>query len=93
MTEKEKLGKHLLNLRKKISSKDYKYFPISQQELADNNSDLTKFFIGSIERGEANPTLDKLVSLAKALNEKTLKIFNVEIDVNKYLREKNSKRK
>lgn len=87
MTEKERLGKHLLKLREKIPSKDYKKEHISQQELADNNTGLTKYFIGSVERGEANPTLDKLICMAKALDLKTVSIFDLEINVNKYFKE------
>ena len=87
MTEKEKFGKYLLKLRKKISSKDYNKEHISQQELADNNTGLTKYFIGSVERGEANPTLDKLIFIAKALNLKTINVFELEINVDKYFKE------
>lgn len=87
MTEKEKFGKHLLKLRKDISSKDYNKEHISQQELADNNTGLTKYLIGTVERGEANPTLDKLIFIAKALNLKSINLFEIEIDVDKYLKE------
>ncbi|MFI2741257.1 helix-turn-helix domain-containing protein [Zhouia sp. PK063] len=87
MTEKEKLGKELLKLREQIPSKDYDKTNISQQELADNNVGLTKYLIGTVERGEANPTLEKLVYLAKALNLEKLNIFDIEIDVNKFIRE------
>ena len=87
MTEKEKFGKYLLKLRKKISSKDYNKEHISQQELADNNTGLTKYLIGTVERGEANPTLDKLIFIAKALNLKTINLFEIEINVDKYLKE------
>ncbi|MBU2905802.1 helix-turn-helix domain-containing protein [Arenibacter algicola] len=87
MTEKEKLGKHLLKLREKISSKDYNKEHISQQELADNNIGLTKHLIGTVERGEANPTLDKLIYLAKALNLKAINLFEIDINVDKYIKE------
>tara|TARA_R110002049_G_scaffold226907_1_gene398998 strand:- start:264 stop:548 length:285 start_codon:yes stop_codon:yes gene_type:complete len=87
VTEKEKFGKYLLKLRKKISSKDYNKEHISQQELADNNTGLTKYLIGTVERGEANPTLDKLIFIAKALNLKTINLFEIEINVDKYLKE------
>lgn len=87
MTEKEKLGKEILKLREKVSSSDYRKENISQQELADKNLGLTKHFIGTIERGEANPTLDKMILLAKALNIDRFKVFETEIDVNKYIRE------
>ncbi len=87
MTEKEKLGKQVLKLREKIPSRDYKKKHISQQELADNNIGLTKYLIGTIERGEANPTIEKLVYLAKSLNLDTLKILDVEINVKKFIDE------
>jgi len=87
VTEKEKFGKYLSSLREQVSSKDYHKDNISQQELADTNSGLTKYFIGSIERGEANPTLDKIILLAKALNLKKVNLFDVEINVDKYIKE------
>jgi len=87
VTEKEKLGKEVLRLRKKIPSKDYNKPHISQQELADNNLGLTKHLIGTLERGEANPTLEKLVYLAKSLNLDTLKILDIEINVRKFINE------
>lgn len=87
MTEKEKLGEELKKLRENIPSKEYKGKPMSQQELADHNNGVTKHLIGTIERGEANPTLEKIVLLAKALNLKTINILNVEINVNKFISE------
>ena len=92
MTEKEKLGKQLLKLREKISSKDYNKDHISQQELADNNPSLTKHLIGTVERGRANPTLDKLIFMAKALNLNKINIFEVEINVDKYIKELEKKK-
>lgn len=91
MTEKEKIGKHLLKLREKIPSKEYNKEHISQQELSDNNIGLTKFFIGSVERGEGNPTIDKLILLAKSLNLKKVNLFDIQIDVDKYIKELNKK--
>ncbi len=87
MTEKEKFGKYLLKLREKAPSKDYNKEHISQQELADNSIGLTKYLIGTVERGEANPTLDKLIFLAKSLNLKKINFFEIQIDVDKYIRE------
>lgn len=69
----------------KVEDKEH----ISQQELADNNTGLTKYFIGSVERGEANPTLDKLILLAKSLDQKKVTFFDVQIDVQKYIEELN----
>jgi len=90
VTEKEKLGKYLLKLREKVPSKEYNKEYISQQELADNNG-LTKHLIGTIERGEANPTLDKLIFLARALNLKKVNIFDIEINVDSYIKESKKK--
>lgn len=87
MTEKEKLGKELRKLREKIPSSEYDNDHISQQELADKNIGLTKYFIGTVERGEANPTLEKLIFHLKALNLKKIKILNVEIDIDKFIKE------
>ena len=87
VTEKQKLGKQILKLREEISSNDYNKEHISQQELADNNIGLTKHLVGTVERGEANPTLDKIIFLAKALNLKTVSLFNIEIDIDKYIKE------
>ena len=58
--------------------------------MADNNVGLTKQLIGSIERGDANPTLEKLVLLAKALNQKKLDVLGIEIDIDKFIKEMNS---
>ena len=91
MTEKEKLGAEFRKLREEIPSTEHNNC-ISQQELADSNIGLTKFLIGTIERGDANPTLEKLIFLAKALNIKTLTILNVEINIDKFIKE-NSREK
>tara|TARA_R110002050_G_scaffold298118_1_gene460739 strand:- start:1295 stop:1570 length:276 start_codon:yes stop_codon:yes gene_type:complete len=87
LTEKEKIGNYLFKLREKIPSKEYNKPHISQQELADNHLGLTKFTIGSIERGESNPTLDKLILFANALNLKKVNLLEVQIDVEKYIKE------
>jgi transcriptional regulator with XRE-family HTH domain len=87
VTEKQKLGKELRKRREEIPSSDYNKPHISQQELADRNMGLTKHLIGTIERGEANPTLEKIVYHAKSLNVKILQILNIEIDVDKFIRE------
>lgn len=87
MTEKEKLGNELRRLRENIPSSEYENVHISQQELADKNIGLTKHFIGTVERGEANPTLEKLILHLKALNFKSIKILNVEIDIDKFISE------
>ncbi|MFD2909812.1 helix-turn-helix domain-containing protein [Flavobacterium ardleyense] len=87
MTEKEKLGNELRKLRENTPSSEYDNLHISQQELADKNIGLTKYFIGTIERGEANPTLEKFIFHLKALNLKKFKILNVEIDIDKFIEE------
>jgi DNA-binding XRE family transcriptional regulator len=87
VTEKEKLGQRLRILRENIPSSDYIKDFISQQELADKNIGLTKHLIGTIERGDANPTLEKLIFLGKALNLKTLNILDVDINIDKFMKE------
>lgn len=87
MTEKEKLGEGIRRIRETVKSSDYNKDYISQQELADKSIDLTKNYIGLLERGLSNPTLDKLIILAKGLEMEKVTIFNVEIDVNKYISE------
>ncbi|WP_291073918.1 MULTISPECIES: helix-turn-helix domain-containing protein [Empedobacter] len=89
MTEKEKLGIYLTSLRKNIKSSDYIDRSISQQELADKTKGLSKNTLLSIENGSANPTLDSLIILANALNQDKLNIFNISIDVKKYIKENN----
>ncbi|TGN22547.1 helix-turn-helix domain-containing protein [Empedobacter tilapiae] len=89
MTEKEKLGNYLTSLRKNIKSSDYNDRSISQQELADKTKGLSKNTLLSIENGSANPTLDSLIILANALNQDQLNIFNLSIDVKKYIKENN----
>lgn len=87
VTEKEKLGEMYRIAREMIPSEDYEKDHISQQELADRNKDVTKFLIGKIERGDANPTLEKLIIHAKAINRKTFNIGDVEINVDKFIKE------
>lgn len=87
MTEKEKIGKQILKLRKKTPSTDYNNEHISQQELADKNIGLTKYLVGTVERGEANPTLEKMVLLAKALNLKTIDVFGIDVNIDKFIKE------
>lgn len=86
MTEKQKLGAEFKRLREEIPSSEYNNC-ISQQELADNNIGLTKYSIGAIERGDANPTLEKLVFFAKSLNLKSITILNIEINIDKFINE------
>ncbi|PKD18399.1 hypothetical protein APR41_04410 [Salegentibacter salinarum] len=90
MTEKEKIGKQVLKLRERLPSKEYDKEKISQQELADTNFGLTKHLIGTVERGDANPTLEKMMLLAKALKVRKIQLYEIEIDVNKFIDEINS---
>ncbi|MDX1718595.1 MAG: helix-turn-helix transcriptional regulator [Salegentibacter mishustinae] len=93
MTEKEKIGKQVLKLRERLPSKEYDKEKISQQELADTNFGLTKHLIGTVERGDANPTLEKMMLLAKALKVRKIELYEIEIDVNKFIDEINSEKK
>ncbi|MFA7615505.1 MAG: helix-turn-helix transcriptional regulator [Weeksellaceae bacterium] len=74
--EKEKLGKHVLKLRKKIKSTEYNNRSISQQELSDRSEYLSKKTIGEIERGETNPSFETLLALSKVLNVSLRDLFN-----------------
>lgn len=74
--ERNKFGKHILELRKRIKSSDYPDRAISQQELSDRSESLSKKTIGEIERGETNPSFDTLFVLAKALNVPIKELFN-----------------
>lgn len=65
--EKEKFGKHVLKLRKKIKSAEYDNRSISQQELSDRSEHLSKKTIGEIERGETNPSFETLLALSQVL--------------------------
>lgn len=87
MTEKEKIGNKVKELREKIPSSDYNKDHISQQELADKSVGVTKHLIGTIERGEANPTLDKMILVAKSLNLDKVNLFGIDIDVDKFFKE------
>ena len=80
----------MLKLRERLPSKEYDKDKISQQELADTNFGLTKHLIGTVERGDANPTLEKMMLLAKALKVRKIELYEIEIDVNKFIDEINS---
>lgn len=82
----------MLKLRERLPSKEYDKEKISQQELADTNFGLTKHLIGTVERGDANPTLEKMMLLAKALKVRKIELYEIEIDVNKFIDEINSEK-
>ena len=63
-------GKHLFQLRKEKG--------LSQEELTFR-ADLSKNMIGNIERGEVNPTLTTIKSLAKGLGIPTKDLFDFEV--------------
>lgn len=89
MTEKEKIGAYFKSLRESKPSFDYLKDKISQKELADSVVGISKNTILKIETGKANPSLDILMKLAHALGKKKVSVFDVEIDVVKYIRENN----
>ena len=63
----KRLGAKIAYLRK---TKRY-----SQEKLAEK-SDISLVYIGDIERGDANPTLDKLKALANALEVEVMVLFD-----------------
>ena len=63
----KRLGAKIAYLRK---TKRY-----SQEKLAEK-SDIGLVYIGDIERGDANPTLDKLKALANALEVEVMELFD-----------------
>lgn len=62
----KKLGAKIAYLRK---SKRY-----SQEKLAEK-TDISEIYMGQIERGEANPTLEKLIAIADALGVEIRELF------------------
>lgn len=63
----KKLGAKIAYLRK---SKRF-----SQAKLAEK-ADISEIYVGEIERGDANPTLEKLKLIANALNVDVVELFN-----------------
>ena len=63
----KRLGAKIAYLRK---TKRY-----SQEKLAEK-SDISLVYIGDIERGDANPTLDKLKARANALEVEVMELFD-----------------
>ena len=62
----KKLGAKIAYLRK---SKRY-----SQEKFAEK-IDISEIYMGQIERGEANPTLEKLITIADALEVEIKELF------------------
>jgi len=63
---RKKLGNRIRQLRHEKN--------ISQEELADKCS-LHRTYIGGIERGERNPSLDNLEKISKALEVELFELF------------------
>ena len=66
------LGKRIRALRKSKTL---------TQELLGEKAGLSYKFVGEIERGEVNPSLDSLERIATALNVKVGDLFPIEADV------------
>lgn len=63
----EKLGQRIKELRSKIG--------LTQEKLADL-IDIDRSYMGFIERGERNPTFDKLLKIAKSLKVSLPELFD-----------------
>lgn len=64
---RKKFGKRVKQLRKERG--------LTQEKLAEL-IDVDRSYMGFIERGERNPTLDKISKIAKALNVSLSHLFN-----------------
>lgn len=67
VSTRKAFGKRIRDLRKQ---KGY-----SQEQLADR-ADLHRTYIGAIERGEQNVSLDNIAKIAKALDVPVTKLFD-----------------
>lgn len=63
-----KFGKKVQELRKQKG--------LTQEDLADLIS-VDRSYMGFVERGERNPTLDKLIKIAKAFNTTLSDLFKI----------------
>lgn len=63
----KKLGAKIAYLRKSRR--------FSQEKLAEK-ADISEIYVGEIERGDANPTLEKLKLIANALDVEISELFN-----------------
>ncbi len=66
------LGKRIRTLRRKRT--------FTQEELGEK-AGLSYKFVGEIERGEVNPSLDSLVRIANSLDVKVGDLFPREVDI------------
>ena len=66
MDKRKKFGAHLRKLREEMG--------YSQEQLAAE-AGLHRTYVGSVERGERNISLDNILILANALNCKSSKLF------------------
>ena len=66
LNQLKRLGEKIRKLRKQKG--------ISQETLADK-AGIERSYMGAIERGERNPSYDKLVSIARALNVSPAELF------------------
>ena len=66
----KKLGAKIAYLRKSRR--------FSQEKLAEK-ADISEIYIGEIERGDANPTLEKLKLIANALDVEISELFNFSL--------------
>ncbi len=63
----KRLGKKIRGLRQALG--------LSQETLADE-AEIERSYMGAIERGERNPSFDKIASIARALGISPSKLFN-----------------
>lgn len=70
MQIEKKLGAKISYLRKKKN--------FSQEKLAEK-ANISEIYIGEIERGDANPTLEKLKLIANALGVEVSDLFNFSL--------------
>ncbi len=66
METRKKFGSHLRSIREEKG--------FSQEDLA-SIAGLHRTYVGSVERGERNVSLDNILALAKALNCRSSKLF------------------
>ncbi|ABQ06055.1 MULTISPECIES: helix-turn-helix domain-containing protein [Flavobacterium] len=74
--ERIKLGKRIMHLRNQCINKDNGK-PISQEELGLRTG-YAKNHIGKIERGQTNPKIETLFSIAMELNVDIRELFNFD---------------